>query len=314
MVTNKEKSFVSAVLYIHNNENTIKYFLRNLDLLLSENFENYEIICVNDNSTDKSIEKIKAYANTVACCSAISIINMSYFQGLEASMIAGIDSAIGDFVFEFDKIFIDYDNKTIMDVYERSLRGFDIVCAKSNDKRRITSKIFYKIFNTNSNNQYILDTETFRILSRRAINRVNAMSKTIPYRKALYSSCGLKLDIISYKSINYSKLLNSKSKISGRKDIALDSLILFTDVAYKISITMTLLMMLITVGVGLYTIITYVSQTPVAGFTPVMLLLSGAFFGVFTLFAIVIKYLSLLVDLVFKKQKYMVESIDKITK
>ena len=45
-----------------------------------------------------------------------------------------------------------------------------------------------------------------------------------------------------------------------------------------------------------------------------MFVLTVGFAGVFAILSIIIKYLSLLVDLVFKKQKYMVESIEKIQK
>ena len=45
-----------------------------------------------------------------------------------------------------------------------------------------------------------------------------------------------------------------------------------------------------------------------------MLFLSVVFFSVFAILAVIIKYLSILVDLTFKKQKYMIESIEKLTK
>ena len=121
MVANKEKNFISAVVYVHNNEDKIEYFLEKLDYILNENFEKYEIICVNDASTDKSIEYIKKVTSKMSN-TMMSIINMSYYQGIELSMNAGIDLAIGDFVYEFDNIFIDYDLKVIMDVYRKSFK------------------------------------------------------------------------------------------------------------------------------------------------------------------------------------------------
>ena len=77
---------------------------------------------------------------------------------------------------------------------------------------------------------------------------------------------------------------------------------------------MTFLMMIGIVLVGIYTIFVFVSQQPVAGWTTTMLFLSVAFLGVFAILAVIIKYLSIIVDLIFKKQKYMIESIEKITK
>lgn len=55
----KEKNFVSAVIYVYNAEEKIESFLKMLLEVLSNNFEHSEIICVNDFSQDSSIEKIK---------------------------------------------------------------------------------------------------------------------------------------------------------------------------------------------------------------------------------------------------------------
>lgn len=313
MVSNKEKNFISTVVYVNNNEDRIEYFLKNLNSVLEENFEKYEIICVNDDSSDKSAEKIKQFAGVVKG-SVISVINMGFYQGLEMSMNAGIDLAIGDFVYEFDSSFIDYDVSIIMEVYKTSLKGFDIVSAASSVAKSVLSGLFYKVFNANSNNQYKLQTESFRILSRRAINRVHSMSKTIPYRKAMYANCGLKLERILYSPMKTSQLKYTKQTSENRKDLATDSLILFTDVAYKFSVTMTLLMMLIAFLAGIYTVTIFLNGRPTAGWTTTMLFLSFGFFGVFAILAIVIKYLSILIDLTFKKQKYTIESIEKITR
>lgn len=311
MVSNKEKNFITAVIYVNNNEEHIKNFLVRLNLTLENNFEKYEIICVNDNSNDKSVEMIKEVAGTINGC-VISVINMSFYQGLEQSMNAGIDLAIGDFVYEFDSLFIDYDLDTIMEVYKSSLKGFDIVSAASSGAKSTFSGIFYKVFNANSNNHYKIQNESFRILSRRAINRVHSMSKTIPYRKAMYANCGLKLERILYSPIKANILKYTKQISDKRKELATDSLILFTDIAYKFSISMTFFMMIIALLVGVYTVVIFFKGNPVAGWTTTMIFLAFGFFGVFAVLAIIIKYLSILIDLSFKKQKYTIESIEKI--
>ncbi|MEG0240058.1 MAG: glycosyltransferase, partial [Anaerorhabdus sp.] len=198
MINNKEKKFISAVVYIHDNETIIEKFLMTINRVLNDYFEKYEIICVNDCSSDNSVAKIEQVAKSfddMVC----TIVNMSYYQGSEVSMNAGIDLAIGDFVFEFDHVFVDYDESLIIETYNHLLEGYDIV-STSNRKEKKSSKLFYKLYNMSSHSQYKLCTETFRILSRRAINRVHSMSKSIPYRKALYANCGLKMDVLYYTS------------------------------------------------------------------------------------------------------------------
>lgn len=308
MELEKEKNFVSAVVYIHNDEQFIDEFQEKLSSLFEEKFENWEIIFVNDKSTDSSVAKIKSKAADMTKSGVVSILNMSYYQGLEASMNAGVNLAIGDFVFEFDSVFVDYDISFVMDVYKKSLEGFDIVATRPIGKKRISSKLFYIVINRFSNLQYPLDTEKFRLLSRRAINRVHSLSKTIPYRKALYANSGLKNCSIEYKPHNK----NRQKKSKGRMNLAVDSLLLFTDVAYRGAFVLSVFMVIIMIVVALYALIIKFLGNPANGWTSTILFLSFAFFGLFAILGVIIKYLSMLIHLTFNKTEYLFESIEKI--
>ncbi|MGM0607256.1 MAG: glycosyltransferase [Candidatus Muiribacteriota bacterium] len=307
----KENNFISAVIYINNNEKTINYFLNTIHNVFENNFENFEFIFVNDCCNDKTVELIKDFCKTknLHC---IRIINLSVFQGIEIAMNAGVDLAIGDFVFEFDSVLVDYEKEKIFQLYIKSLEGNDIVSACPETKVLFTSKIFYKIFNLFSKAKYNIRTERFRVLSRRAINRVGAISKTITYRKAVYANCGLKITHIMYEPLKTETKID-KSRFNHRKERALDSLILFTNIAYKISMTLTLGLLAFTTIAGIYTFTMYVSDfRPIEGWTTTMIVLTGGFSGVFLILAVIIKYLSILVELVLKKQSYMIESIEKL--
>ncbi len=306
----KEKNFISAVVYVNNCEKNIENFLNQIIKILEQKFLKFEIICVNDASTDNSVAIIKKMANKTH--GNITIINMSYYQGRELSMNAGVDLSIGDFVYEFDSTMIDYDLKAIFKIYEDSLEGYDIVNAAPKKSKYLSSKLFYFIFNKFANTQYNINTETFRILSRRAINRINSINKSIPYRKAIYANCGLKVKTITYKANITNKELMNKNQRKDREKTATDALLLFTDIGFRISIFLSFLMMAITLIVSIYTIIVFIGSNPIAGWTTTMLFLSFGFFGIFGLFAIILKYLSLIINIIFKNKKYLIESIDKI--
>ena len=71
--------------------------------------------------------------------------------------------------------------------------------------------------------------------------------------------------------------------------------------------------MLLTLFSSIYTVIVFFSGRPIEGYTTIMLLMSGSFFGVFSILAVIVKYLSVLIELVFSKQNQIVESIEKIS-
>lgn len=310
MITNKEKNFVSAVVYLCNNEKTVKNFLTQINTVLKDNFEKYEIICVNDCSSDNTVNMVKKFCDENV--KSLTLINTGFFQGTESSMVAGVDIAIGDFVFEFDSTVIDFDPSLIVDVYKKSIEGNDIVFACPSCAMKLTSGLFYRLFNRFSDMQYKIKTQRFAIISRRGINRVKAMGVKTVYRKAVYASCGLKVGEILYQSCGAFKEKDYQKEV--KKGLAVNSLILFTDIGYKISVTLSMLMAGVLLLAGVYTIMVFASANPVAGWTTTMLVMSFGFFGLFLLLAFVLKYLSIILNLVFSKKQYIIESIDKITR
>ena len=120
---NKEQNFISAVVYVHNSDKYLETFLISLKATLLENFLYSEIILVNDASTDSSVEIISEN-NKSSSNQMIKVLTMSYNHGVEESMNAGVDLSIGDFVFEFDSVFVDYNWELLMKIYNNALDGF----------------------------------------------------------------------------------------------------------------------------------------------------------------------------------------------
>jgi len=107
-------------------------------------------------------------------------------------------------------------------------------------------------------------------------------------------------------------VINS-NRFREKSQLAINALIIFTDLSSKISIIMAFLMLIFSIGVGIYTAITFFTyRNVVEGWTTTMLFLSFAFTGLFSLIALLIKYLSMLLNFHFKKQSYVLESIEKI--
>ena len=56
-IQNKEKNFVSCVLYLHNDGKNIREFLKTVCGAMEQNFEKYEIVCVNDCCMDDTLRR-----------------------------------------------------------------------------------------------------------------------------------------------------------------------------------------------------------------------------------------------------------------
>ena len=310
-----EKKFVSLVIYLHNSAEYLRKFMDTVIPVFEKNFEQFEIVCVNDACTDHTIELLKEYVEEKHLTAMVNVVHMSFFQGLESAMNAGRDISIGDFVYEFDDIFVDYEPNLIIDVYQKLLEGNDVVSASSKGKLRLTSRLFYALYNRTSRGKGKIGPETFRIVSRRAINRIKSMGQYIPYRKAVYHNCGLKTATINYDSAQKDVRIKNKTIASERTSLALDSFIYFTNALERISAIISGVFMFFIVAMALYIIHDAISASrPVEGWLSTMGFLALGFFGVFVLLTIILKYLSVLLNLIFKQQRYLVADIEKVVK
>lgn len=304
MMTNKEKNFVSAVVYLHNDGDRAVEFFRRVTEVLNEHFDQYELVAVDDACTDNTVEALRSWAAGQA--KPLTVLHMSLYQGLEPCMNAGLDAAIGDYVYEFDSSAMPYQPELIFQAYETALQGNDIVSVCPTHTSG-SSRLFYRVFNANSHSAYQLRTDAFRLVTRRAINRVHASSENLPYRKAAYAASGLRMADLEFEG-------RMGDKGTGRLALAADSLALYTDAGYKVSAGVAIVMMVLALIELAYTLVIFCAGHPIEGWTTMMFVLTLGFAGVFAVLTIVVKYLSLLVDLTFKKQKYLVESIEKIQK
>ena len=311
----KEKKFISLVVYLHNVQAYVKYFLNAVIPICEKHFQEFEIVCVDDGCSDGTIEVLKDYLEENKVRAMVNVIHMSFFHGLESAMNAGRDIAIGDFVFEFDDIFVDYDPDMIIRTYEKLMEGNDIVAARSKGKVRLSSRAFYALYNSTSRTKGKIGPETFRVVSRRAINRIKSMGQYIPYRKAVYMNCGLNTATLEYESRDREARVKNKIVTSERTSLALDSFIYFTNVLERVSMILCGVFLVFSVGMGVYLIIdAFNGQKLVEGWLSTMGFLALGFFGVFALLTIILKYLSVILNLIFKQQRYLIADIEKVVK
>ena len=303
-MTTKEKNFVSAVIYLHNDGARAVEFCRAAAAELQAHFDHYELVAVEDACTDDTAALLREWGREQTA--PLTILHMSTYHGRENAMNAGLDAAIGDYVYEFDSTELCWPVELIFDAYRTALQGSDIVSVCPREVRG-GSKLFYRLFNANSHSPYKLRTDAFRLVTRRAVNRVHANSAHLPYRKAAYAASGLKMTDLEFDG-------RLTDKVTGRFNLAVDSLALYTDAGFKVSIGITGCMLVLALAELVYTLAVFATGHPVAGWTTTMFVITVGFAGLFAVLTVVVKYLSLLLALVFKQQKYLVESVEKLQK
>lgn len=108
----------SIIIPVYNSE---KYLKRCINSILAQTFQNFELIAVDDGSSDSSPEILKAYSDSD---SRIKVIRKNN-QGVSSARNIGINSAKGDYIIFVDAD--DYIDKGLLQTLCTNLNGEDLV-------------------------------------------------------------------------------------------------------------------------------------------------------------------------------------------
>jgi polyisoprenyl-phosphate glycosyltransferase len=211
------KKKISIILSFRNEEDNIEEFLRRTEktFLKLPNW-NYEIIFINDASTDKSVEIIKNNMKKFD----IKLITMSRCFGNIPCVLAGFEHADGDAL-----IYIDLDlqdpPELFFEMIKKHEEGFEIVHTKrikrlnENFIKNHLVKFAYKTINFFSFLDLPEEFGNFKLLSRKAFREIVEQKEKSPYLRGVSFWIGFKSTYIEYvrqgryKGISKFTLLNS---------------------------------------------------------------------------------------------------------
>jgi len=182
---------------------------------LYDKFTSYEIILVNDNSTDETVNRAFEVKDLVK--GNVTIVDLKNHIGVGTALNSGTDISIGDLIYEIESILVDYPLEIMLDMYnELSKEGKDIIILKSNEKPRLIRRIYNNLIKWLSNNKIDPISSKIRLVTRRALYSVTKDKNIITDRCILYKNSQFdwtnKYYLPVEKSINNENLLNRLSK------------------------------------------------------------------------------------------------------
>ena len=159
---------ISIVTPFFNEEKGVDIFFQAIYEILNSIEIDYEVICVDDGSTDKTLSLL---VQNNALNPRVKIISLSRNFGKEYALTAGIDAAQGDAVIPIDADLQD-PPELIPSMIDEWLKGFPVVLAKRASRtsdttfKRGTAHVFYKIINALSDVSIPENTGDFRLMDR----------------------------------------------------------------------------------------------------------------------------------------------------
>jgi len=182
---------ISVVIPVYKAEACLVELYSRLTTSLEVITKDFEIILVEDCGGDRSWPMILDLARRDA---RVKGIQFSRNFGQHSGITAGLDCCDGDWIVVMDCDLQDRPEE-IPRLYARAQQGYDVVLARRgvrNDSaiKRLTSWLYYKVFNYLSDMEYDGETGNFRIVSRKVVNSFRTMREQLRFFGGLVAWMG----------------------------------------------------------------------------------------------------------------------------
>lgn len=271
---------LSVVVPVFNEQQALPLLHRRLLTALETCGERFEIVYVDDGSTDRTAEVL---AQLRRVCPRVSVMRFSRNFGKEQAVTAGLQLARGDAVIVMDAD-LQHPPELIASMLAAWRGGVDVVNMRRIDRstdswlRRHAARAFYALLNRLSDTLIPPDVGDFRLFSRRAVDAINQLPERNRFMKGLFAWIGFRQTTLDF---DYGKRAAGASKWRIRQlfHLAVEGMTAFSVLPLKLASYVGLASALLAFGYGLFFLVkTMVLGDAVAGFPTlivVILMLGG---------------------------------------
>lgn len=201
-MSNYETQLLSLVVPFQNSGTAIDGFLaRVLPILESLHATQFEIVCINDGSTDDTLSRLVEAARRDG---RIRVIELTRCFGKQAALTAGMDEALGDAVIPFDADLRD-PPELIPTLVQCWRQGAEVVlaqCAGPGDGsylKRLAGAVCDRLHNALSGVKIPRNVGEFRLMDRAVVNALKQLPERHRFMKGLFSWVGFSTVIVPYQ-------------------------------------------------------------------------------------------------------------------
>jgi len=192
---------LSVVAPCMNEEDGLEvFYLRVLTTIKSLSITEYEIILIDDGSTDHTWNMINFLNKRDA---RVRGIRLSRNFGHQAALTAGLSEAKGEYIFIIDSDLQD-PPELLGNMIGKMREGFDVVFGQRKQRagetrfKLITASLFYRTLSQLADIDIPKDTGDFRLINRKVLNAYNSLSETQRFTRGLIAWLGFKQAPILY--------------------------------------------------------------------------------------------------------------------
>lgn len=301
---------LSVVIPLYNESSLVNRLIEAVNRHMNAIGEPFEVWCVDDGSTDNTLENLLRLRKSY---SEVKVISLSKNYGLQAAITAGLDRAKGDYVVIMDGDLQD-PPELIPELYAKIRNtNAEVVSAVRNRRRekfikRFYIRVFHKIFRNISEGKQVEQTGNFSMLSRKAANAVLQFTEQNRYFPGIRNFIGFKHEFVVYDRPDRPE---GKAKMDRRRLFALaaDAIFSFSKWPIKACLYLGLLGVVLFFLAIIYTLVSKLTGLAPFGWSSTFLAIS--FFGSvqLTFLGIIGEYIFRIYKEVQQRPVYLVKDI-----
>ena len=191
----------SVVVPIWNEEAVIPELYRRVSAVMEKTGESWEMVCVNDGSSDRSLEMLVDLNQQDP---RVKVIDFSRNFGHQIAITAGADFAEGDAVVVIDSDLQD-PPELILEMIDRWREGYEVAYAVRKTRsgetkfKLWTASLFYRLLQSIAEIDIPLDAGDFRLMDRRVVLAMRQLREQHRFMRGLSSWVGFKQIAVEYE-------------------------------------------------------------------------------------------------------------------
>jgi len=302
---NKKK--LTIIVPCYNEEENLNSFFEKIRNIVKETNLNYNLIFIDDGSFDKTWDIISKFSENDP---NITSLKLSRNFGHQAALKVGFDHADGDYIFTLDADNQDPPELLLKMIEKMNNEKVDIIYAqrevnKESFFKRISSYIFYFIFNKICKINILQQVSDFRLVNAKVLEQLKNIDENDLFYRGLIPWMGFKHSVVKFNRENRK---HGKTGWSLMKmiDFALTGIFNFSNLPMRLSFLITILMIILFIIVSIYGISSYLSGNAIQGWTSIILILSLFNIAVFFILGLISEYVGRIYNQIKNRPIYIV--------
>lgn len=232
----------------------------------------WEVIFVDDGSTDLSLEKLKELNSYDR---RFRYVSLSRNFGKENALLAGFDRASGDAM-----VIMDADLQHPVDVIPEMIRQWEegwedvygrrLSRGKESIFRKLFTKAYYALLNKSTRVDVLPNVGDFRLLDRKVVDAISGLRESQRYTKGLYCWVGFKKTGIDFQTAD--RAAGETHMSAGRLlNLALEGITSYTTAPLRIATVLGFIISLMAIAYMIYIVCkTLIYGEPIQGFPTII--------------------------------------------